>query len=134
MTPTTEAPDVSVVIPAYNAAWCVAKAIESVLVQEGADFEIIVVDDGSTDDTAAVLARYGDAIRVVRQRNQGLSAARNAGIRAAQGEFVAFLDADDWWLAGKLGQQLALMHTRPELGFCSTAARVEDPDGRLLNL
>jgi glycosyltransferase involved in cell wall biosynthesis len=134
MTPTAEAPAVSVVIPAYNAAWCVAKAIDSVLAQEGAGYEIVVVDDGSTDDTPAVLAHYGDAVRVVRQRNQGLSAARNAGIRAARGEFVAFLDADDWWLPGKLGKQMELMRTRPEVGFSSTAARVEDPEGRLLNL
>jgi glycosyltransferase involved in cell wall biosynthesis len=134
MTPTTEPPAVSVVIPAYNAAWCVAKAVESVLVQQGCDFELVVVDDGSTDDTAAVLAHYGDAVRVVRQRNQGLSAARNAGLRAARGEFVAFLDADDWWLPGKLAPQLALLRARPEVGFCSCAARVEDPDGRLLNL
>lgn len=135
MTPTTEAPAVSVVIPAYNADWCVAKAIDSVLgQQDGADFEVLVVDDGSTDGTAAVLARYGDAIRVLRQRNLGLSAARNAGLRAARGEFVAFLDADDWWLPGKLGRQLVLMRSRTEVGFCSTAARVEDPDGCLLNL
>jgi glycosyltransferase involved in cell wall biosynthesis len=134
MTPTAEAPAASVVIPAYNAAWCVGKAVDSVLAQRGCDFEVIVVDDGSTDDTAAVLARFGDAIRVVRQRNQGLSAARNAGIRAARGEFVAFLDADDWWLPGKLAPQLALLRGRPEVGFCSCAARVEDPEGRLLNL
>lgn len=134
MTPIAEAPAVSVVIPAYNADWCVARAVDSVLAQQGCDFEIVVVDDGSTDDTAAVLARYGAAIRVVRQRNRGLSAARNAGIRAARGEFVAFLDADDWWLPGKLAPQLALLRARPEVGFCSCAARVEDPDGRLLNL
>lgn len=134
MTPSAEAPATSVVIPAYNAAWCVGKAVDSVLAQKGCGFEVVVVDDGSTDDTAAVLARYGDAIRVVRQRNQGLSAARNAGIRAARGEFVAFLDADDWWLPGKLAPQLALLRARPEVGFCSCAARVEDPDGRLLNL
>jgi glycosyltransferase involved in cell wall biosynthesis len=134
MTPNAEAPAVGVVVPAYNAAWCVGRAIDSVLAQEGAGYEIVVVDDGSTDDTPAVLARYGDAIRVLRQRNQGLSAARNAGIRAARGEFVAFLDADDWWLPGKLARQLELMRMRPEVGFSSTAARVEDPQGHLLNL
>lgn len=125
---------VSVVIPAYNAAWCVGRAIESVLAQQFRDFELLVVDDGSTDGTAAVLARYGDAIRVVRQPNGGLSNARNAGIRESRGEFVAFLDADDWWLPEKLGRQIALMRERPELGFISTAARVEDPEGRLLNV
>jgi glycosyltransferase involved in cell wall biosynthesis len=127
-------PTVSVVIPAYNAAWCVRKAIDSVLAQDFGDFEMIVVDDGSTDDTASVLASYGDRLRVVSQRNGGLSSARNAGIAAARASLVAFLDADDWWLPGKLTHQLELMHQRPEVGFSSTAARVEAPDGRLLNL
>lgn len=127
-------PLVSVVIPAYNAAWCIAKAVDSVLAQDFQDREVIVVDDGSTDDTATVLAGYGDAVRVVRQTNGGLSSARNAGIRAARGEFVAFLDADDWWLPGKLARQTGLMRGRPELGFTSTAARVEDPDGGLVNV
>lgn len=126
-------PAVSVVMPAYNAAWCVRKAIDSVLAQDFQDFELIVVDDGSTDDTAAVLASYGDRIRVVSKVNGGMSSARNAGIRASCGEFIAFLDADDWWLPGKLGQQIALMRARPEVGFASTAARVEDPEGNLLN-
>jgi glycosyltransferase involved in cell wall biosynthesis len=128
------APTVSVVVPAYNAAWCVRKAIDSVLAQDFRDFELIVVNDGSTDDTLAVLRGYGDAIRVVDQRNGGMSNARNAGIRAARGEFLAFLDSDDWWLPGKLGRQVALLRARPDLGFCSCTARVEDMDGRLLNL
>jgi glycosyltransferase involved in cell wall biosynthesis len=127
-------PAVSVVIPAYNAGWCVGKAIDSVQSQDYRDFEILVVDDGSTDDTAAVLARRGESIRVIGQSNQGLSSARNAGIREARGDYVAFLDADDWWLPRKLGLQMQLMADRPELGFTSTAARVEDPDGRLVNL
>jgi glycosyltransferase involved in cell wall biosynthesis len=127
-------PAVSVVIPAYNAAWCVRKAVDSVLAQDFRDVELIVVNDGSTDDTLAVLRSYGDAIRVVDQRNGGMSNARNAGIRAARGEFLAFLDSDDWWLPGKLGRQVELLRTRPDLGFCSCAARVEDMQGRLLNL
>jgi len=134
MTPTTEQPTVSVVIPAYNAAWCVRKAIDSVLAQDFRDYEVIVVDDGSTDDTMAVLSSYGDAIRTVRQINGGLSSARNTGIRESRGEFVAFLDADDWWLPVKLGRQVELMRARPELGFSSSAARVESPEGQLLNV
>jgi len=129
-----DTPTVSVVIPAYNAAWCVGKAIDSVLAQDYRDFEIIVVNDGSTDDTRRVLARFGSAIRVIDQSNGGMSSARNAGIRQARGEFIAFLDADDWWLPSKLGRQVELMRARPEIGFCSCTARVEDPDGRLLNL
>lgn len=129
-----EAPTVSVVIPAYNAAWCVAKAIDSVLAQDYCDFELIVVDDGSTDDTAAVLAAYGDAIRVIRKPNGGLSSARNAGIAAARGEFIAFLDADDWWLPGKLRLQMSSMRQNANIGFSSTTARVVDPDGNLVNI
>jgi glycosyltransferase involved in cell wall biosynthesis len=134
MPDSTAPPTVSVVIPAYNAAWCVRKAIDSVLAQDYRGFELIVVNDGSTDDTAAVLAGYGEAIRVIDQPNGGMSNARNAGIRAARGEFIAFLDSDDWWLPGKLGRQVELLRSRPELGFCSCAARVEDMEGRLLNL
>ncbi|HEY9193779.1 MAG TPA: glycosyltransferase [Methyloversatilis sp.] len=125
-------PLVSVVIPAYNAAWCVARAIESVLMQTWRDFELIVVNDGSTDDTAAVLDRYADRIRVVTQRNAGLSAARNAGIAAASGEWVAFLDADDSWHPDKLDAQMTLVTTEPDLGFCSTEALIVDPDGKPL--
>jgi glycosyltransferase involved in cell wall biosynthesis len=127
-------PTVSVVIPAFNADWCVGKAIDSVRAQDFHDLEIIVVDDGSTDRTATVLAAFGDAIRVIRQPNGGMSSARNAGIAAAGGKFVAFLDADDWWLAGKLSRQVELMQARPEIGFSSAAARVEDPGGQLVNL
>lgn len=134
MTERERRPAVSVVIPAYNAGWCVRKAVDSVLAQDCRDFEVIVVNDGSTDDTAAVLAEYGHAIRVIDQPNGGMSHARNAGIRAAYGEFIAFLDADDWWLPSKLGRQVAMLQARPELGFCSCAARVEDMDGVLVNL
>ncbi|MCU0694119.1 MAG: glycosyltransferase [Polyangiaceae bacterium] len=134
MTSAADVPTVSVVVPAYNAAWCVGKAIDSVLAQTYRDFEIIVVNDGSTDDTLAVLRGYGDAIRIVDQRNGGMSNARNAGIRAARGQFLAFLDSDDWWLPNKLGLQVQLLRSRPDLGFCSCTARVEDMNGRLLNL
>lgn len=134
MTREVDSPAVSVVIPAYNAAWCVSKAIDSVLAQDFDDFEVIVVNDGSTDDTAPMLAAYGGAIHVIDQPNGGMSSARNAGIRAARGELLAFLDADDWWLPAKLGKQVALMRARPDLGFCSCEARVEDMQGRLLNL
>lgn len=129
MTPSAE-PAVSVVIPAWNAAWCVGRAIDSVLAQDFADREIVVVNDGSTDDTAGVLAGYGDAIRVVTQANGGMSSARNAGIRGARGHYLAFLDADDHWLPGKLGRQMALMAQRPELAFCAATARFEDPEGK----
>jgi glycosyltransferase involved in cell wall biosynthesis len=122
-------PRISVIIPAYNAAWCIRRAIDSVLAQDFHEHELIVVDDGSKDDTAAILADYGEAVRVISKPNGGLSSARNAGIAAARGEFVAFLDADDWWLPAKLARQVALMDAHPDLLFCSTASAVLTPAG-----
>lgn len=134
MSTDVSAPSVSVIVPAYNAAWCIRKAIDSVIAQTFRDFELLVVDDGSTDCTAEILVEYGDAIRVIRQPNGGLARARNAGIHASRAEFVAFLDADDWWLPGKLAPQVALLRARPDVGFASTMARVEDAEGVFLNL
>lgn len=134
MTSAPSEPLVSVVIPAYNDAWCIRRAIDSVLAQDFRGYELIVVNDGSTDGTAALLQGYSAAITVIDQENRGMSAARNAGIRKALGTYVAFLDADDWWLPQKLSRQVEMMQSRPEIGFCSTAARVEDSDGRLINL
>lgn len=125
-------PLVSVVIPAYNAAWCVRRAVDSVLAQDYRDFELLVVDDGSTDDTASILAGYGDGLRVVSKPNGGLSSARNAGIAAAQGDYVGFLDADDWWLPAKLARQVELLEAQPELLFCSNTTQVFTPDGQRL--
>lgn len=132
MTRTTEYPSVSVIIPAYNAAWCVGRAIDSVLAQTFQDFELIVVNDGSSDDTAAVLARYGQSLHVIEQSNCGLSAARNRGATAARGRYVAFLDADDRWMPAKLARQVTLMMAHPHLAFCSTSALLEGPDGTAL--
>ncbi len=120
---------VSVVIPAYNAEAFIEHAIGSVLAQTYEPVEVIVVNDGSTDRTVDRVASYKDSVRLVNQRNLGLSRARNAGIRAATGEFVAFLDADDYWKAGKLSCQVELLRARPALGFCSTAAVLEDAQG-----
>ena len=105
---------VSVVVPAYNYARYLPKAIDSALGQTHPPLEVIVVDDGSTDDTPRVLAAYADRIRVIRQANQGAGAARNAGIAAARGEYVAFLDSDDLWHPRKLELQLARFASDPE--------------------
>ena len=118
---------ISVVIPAYNAAGFVCQAVDSVLAQTHAPAEVLVINDGSTDDTAQVLEAYGDRIRVIHQRNGGLSNARNRGIREARGEYVAFLDADDRWLPGKLARQFEILSQQPEIGFCSTRTLVETP-------
>jgi glycosyltransferase involved in cell wall biosynthesis len=97
---------VTVVIPAYNAAPYIGATIESVLAQTYEDLEVIVVDDGSTDETPSILARYGERIRVIHQSNQGSSAACNAGVAAAQGKWIAFVDADDLWLPQKTQTQI----------------------------
>ena len=99
---------ISTIIPAYNAAKFVREAVDSALAQSGVENEVIVVDDGSTDETPEILRSYGDAIRVLRQNNGGHVNARNNGTNLAQGEWLAFLDADDVWKADKLAKQLAL--------------------------
>ncbi|HFQ82199.1 MAG TPA: glycosyltransferase [Desulfobacterales bacterium] len=106
-------PTVSVIIPAYNRAAMLPGAIDSVLSQTGVDFELLVVDDGSSDDTAALLKTYGSCLTCIRQEHQGVSAARNTGIRAARAPLLAFLDSDDWFLKGKLARQSALMLANP---------------------
>jgi len=110
-------PRVSVIIPTYNYARFIEQAIESVLVQSYRDFEIIVVDDGSTDNTEEVVAKFDNRVHYIRQANRGPNAARNTGIRAARGEFIAFLDADDLWLPEKLALQIELAAARPEAGL-----------------
>mgnify|MGYP001149889808 FL=1 len=124
------APRVSVIIPAYNAAGHVRRAVDSVLAQSFQDYELLLVDDGSTDATRAVLAEYGDRLRLLAKTNGGPAAARNHGLSHARGEYVAFLDADDYWQADKLRQQVDLLDARPEIGFCSTATEVVDSAGR----
>ena len=108
------------ILPTFNRAWSLQKAIDSVLSQEYTDMETIVVDDGSTDDTPAQLSSYGTRIRVIRQTNQGVSAARNTGIRAARGDLITLLDSDDAWLPGKLKAQVDFFNTHPEALICQT--------------
>ena len=110
---------ISVIIPACNAAAWIGRAIDSVLGQTRAADEIIVVDDGSTDATADRVRSYGERVCLIRQANAGVSAARNAGIRAAKNEWIAFLDADDEWLPGKLAVQTGLLERNPELVWAS---------------
>jgi glycosyltransferase involved in cell wall biosynthesis len=105
---------VTTVIPAYNAAGYISAAIDSALDQDGVDQQILVIDDGSIDDTPSVLRSYGDRIETIRQPNRGLSSARNRGIQAARGEFIAFLDADDIWCRGKLSRQVAALERSPK--------------------
>lgn len=106
-------PHVSVIVPTYNRQHTVCRAIDSVLAQSYHDYEIVVVDDGSMDKTRATLATYGDAIIYIYQANAGAAAARNAGIAAANGALINFLDSDDWFAPEKLARQVAYLDTHP---------------------
>lgn len=117
MVPVTQR--ISVIVPAFNSAQTIAAALKSAFSQEPGPLEVIVVDDGSRDDTPEVVARSFPQARLVRQSNQGPSAARNAAASMAQGEWLAFLDADDAWLQGKLRLQMEALSRAPETGMCS---------------
>lgn len=111
------APAISVVIPAWNAAAWLGQTLDSVLAQTLPAAEILVIDDGSTDDTAAIAARHAPRVRCLRQANAGQAAARNRGVAESLGEFIAFLDSDDLWLPGKLQAQWALAQADPGIGL-----------------
>ncbi|MBE9125525.1 MULTISPECIES: glycosyltransferase family A protein [unclassified Coleofasciculus] len=110
---------VSVIIPFYNSDRYLAQAIESVVAQTYQPVEIIVIDDGSTDNSADVAKRFGEAVHYCYQTNSGTAAARNHGIELAQGNFLAFLDADDLWMPDKLERQMAAFASHPELDIVS---------------
>jgi glycosyltransferase involved in cell wall biosynthesis len=120
---------VSTIVAVYNGADTVDRAIRSIFAQTFTDNEIIVVNDGSTDDTSAVLARYGDRIRVISQPNRGLSAARNAGVRASASAYVAFLDDDDEWMPEKLARCVPVLDADPECALVYTYALKVDTQG-----
>jgi glycosyltransferase involved in cell wall biosynthesis len=109
-------PKVSVVIPAYRASRTIGRAIDSVLAQTRPASEIIVVDDGSPDDTGAAVAPYGEQVRLLRKANGGAASARNLGIDQSAGDLIAFLDADDYWEPHKLEKQLGVLTEHPEVG------------------
>ncbi len=113
-------PLVSVIIPTFNRGWIVKEAIDSVLAQDFADFELIVVDDGSTDHTFKILEEFESDIRVIRQTNRGVSAARNCGIQASVGRWIAFLDSDDLWLPQKLSLQVDFFSSHGDAMICQT--------------
>jgi glycosyltransferase involved in cell wall biosynthesis len=127
-------PLVTALIPAYNAAATIRRAVDSVLAQTYSDYEIIVVDDGSRDATADILANeYGDRVRLLRlPKNQGESAATNEGIARARGELIAFLDADDEWLPDKLEKQVAVLRRNPDAVMVSCGCRFLDAAGNVV--
>lgn len=113
-------PLITVIIPTYNRASYLKEAIDSVLSQDFQDFEFIVVDDGSTDETPNVLDSYGNAVRALCREHRGVSAARNAGIAHAQGTLIAFLDSDDLWLPKKLSAQVDFFRKNRDALICQT--------------
>jgi glycosyltransferase involved in cell wall biosynthesis len=111
---------VSTIIAAFNAQETINQTLESVLKQTYSDYEIIVVDDGSTDDTRSILETYGSQIKTIHQSNQGAAAARNVGVARARGKYIAFLDSDDLWLPEKLEYMVTSLEENPNaaLAFC----------------
>jgi len=123
-------PRVSVVIPAYNAARWLAAAVESCLAQSFQDLEIIIVDDGSSDATRSLVAQWSAPIRVVHTEHRGSSAARNVGTALARGEFIQYLDADDYLLPDKIARQVArLACSGAEVAYGDWRYRFEFPGG-----
>ena len=120
MLPRTGDPLVSCIVPVFNGERFLAQTLASIRAQTYESLEIVVVDDGSTDGTPAVVAAQGGPVAYLRQNNRGQAAARNAGVRAARGEFVAFLDADDLWEPAKLARQMARLRQAPPIDLCLT--------------
>lgn len=125
----------SVIMPVYNVEAYVAEAILSVLAQSFEDFELIIVDDGSTDRSADVCRSFNDPrIRLIHQSNRGLAGARNTGIAAAQGRYLAFLDSDDRWLPEKLALHIIHLDNNPTIGVSFSSSRFIDLKGQPLRL
>jgi glycosyltransferase involved in cell wall biosynthesis len=125
-------PLVSVIIPNFNYAQYLPQALDSVLAQTYRETEIIVVDDESTDDSEAVVSKYGGRVRFIKQKNQGVSAARNRGVAASHGDLIAFIDADDAWLPAKLDKQVPRILADPDVGLVHCAVEQVGPSGASL--
>ncbi|MDD5580260.1 MAG: glycosyltransferase [Methylobacter sp.] len=125
-------PKFSVIIAAYNGSSTLTSAIDSVLSQVYAAYEIIIIDDGSTDNTLAVVSEYGDKVRYHFQQNSGVSSARNKGAKLAQGDWLAFLDADDWYYPQRLQWHAELLQRSPSLDFLIGDYDYRGPDGGII--
>jgi glycosyltransferase involved in cell wall biosynthesis len=133
MSSATRTPQVSVIIPAYNGDRYIVQAVESVLCQTFTNWEMIVVDDGSTDRTYQVLQPYLERISYIYQENQGVAAARNRGIKESKGDLIAFLDQDDFFLPDKLASQVALFRSSPSLGIVNSGWRLVNEQGETIS-
>jgi glycosyltransferase involved in cell wall biosynthesis len=129
----SNAQTISVVIPTYNRDFSIRSAIDSVLNQTYPPFEVIVVDDGSTDETSSIVKFYGQRVRLISQRNSGVSAARNSGILAAQGNWIGFLDSDDEWLADKLQKQIVAISKDTTIVACVANALIITPNKEIID-
>src|SRR5262245_21557274 len=129
----SDMPRVSVIIPTFNCSRFIGQALASVFVQTYSDFEVIVADDGSTDDTQEIVERYGKRITQVRQANRGPAAARNLAISKAGGEFIAYLDGDDVWYSHKLETQVAFLGANKACGIVHSEFTVIDETDRVIH-
>lgn len=126
-------PRISIMIPTYNCGVFLGRAIDTALAQSYTDYEIIIIDDGSTDNTRDLVAGYGNKVRYFHQPNRGLSSARNLALSHATGEFVAYLDADDMWYPQKLESQVAFLDAHKECGLVHSEVSVIDEDDKILH-
>lgn len=128
-------PRASIIVPAYNATATIVPTLDSLCAQTFPDYEVVVVDDGSTDETAAVVRAHGHPrIRLVRQQNRGLAGARNTGIANARGAFIGFCDADDLWRPSKLSAHVAHLEASPQVGLSYSGSLLIDENGQPLRI
>lgn len=132
MQKTDNDPTISVVIPTHNRAHLIGQAIDSVLAQTYKDYEIIVVDDGSTDNTRELLSEYWDSISYIYQENQGASAARNTGIKVAKGNYISFLDSDDWYLPNRIEKHVEILEQFNDISIVYSNFSQADANGNIL--
>ncbi|MBB4120634.1 glycosyltransferase family 2 protein [Martelella radicis] len=132
---TNQSPAASIVVPAYNAATTIRETLNALVDQTFADFEIIVVDDGSSDSTVAIVESYSDPrIRLISQANRGLAGAHNTGIAAAKGAYIGFCDADDLWLPEKLELHIRHLRENPDVGISFAGSSLIDRDGKSVGI
>jgi glycosyltransferase involved in cell wall biosynthesis len=128
-------PLATLIVPAFNVAATIEETLQSLLGQTYQNLELIIVDDGSTDDTAAVVSRFSDPrIQMIHQANRGLAGARNTGIALARGTYIAFCDADDLWLPEKLERHISHLESRPDVGISFSGSRMIDEHGAPLGI